>query len=172
MGAVVSELLAEALSRRRTALAQPAFRWTSPDMKPLVDRSDKEAVSAAMDGDDPDFCSRLLAHALSVFRAKGSDAFDGVGAKRFLAGRTGDCAAGALGRPADPAGRPDDDGRGRAITNRRRSRADGWSAEGSNRAEMAVEARIESLILAGRHILALAAEIRLLADFPCALDAR
>ena len=51
MGAVVSELLAEALSRRRSKRARPAFRWTSRDMTSLVDLSDKEAVYAALDAD-------------------------------------------------------------------------------------------------------------------------
>jgi hypothetical protein len=51
MGAVVSELLAEALARRRSSRARPAFRWTSRDMKPLVDIADKEAVYAALDAD-------------------------------------------------------------------------------------------------------------------------
>lgn len=52
MGAVVSELLAEALARRRRSSAtRPSFRWTSRDMKPLVDLSDKEAVYAALDAD-------------------------------------------------------------------------------------------------------------------------
>jgi len=49
MGAVVSELLAEALARRRSSRARPSFRWTSRDMKPLVDLLDKEAVYAALD---------------------------------------------------------------------------------------------------------------------------
>ena len=51
MGAIVSELLAEALSGRRSSRAPPAYRWTSRDMKPLVDLSDKEAIYAAMDAD-------------------------------------------------------------------------------------------------------------------------
>jgi hypothetical protein len=51
MGAVVSELLAEALARRRSSGARPPFRWTSRDMRPLVDLSDKEAVYAALDAD-------------------------------------------------------------------------------------------------------------------------
>ena len=51
MGAVVSELLAEALARRRSSRARPSFHWTSRDMKPLVDLSDKEAVYAALDAD-------------------------------------------------------------------------------------------------------------------------
>ena len=49
MGAVISELLAEALARRRSSSARPSFRWTSRDMKALVDLSDKEAVHAALD---------------------------------------------------------------------------------------------------------------------------
>jgi hypothetical protein len=44
MGAVVSELLAETLARRRSSRVRPPFRWISRDMKPLVDIPDKEAV--------------------------------------------------------------------------------------------------------------------------------
>ncbi len=51
MGAIVSELLAEALAGRRSSRAPPAFRWTSRNMKSLVDLSDKEAVYAALDAD-------------------------------------------------------------------------------------------------------------------------
>ena len=51
MGAIVSELLAEALARRRPSRARPSFRWTSQDMKSLVDLSDKETVYAALDAD-------------------------------------------------------------------------------------------------------------------------
>jgi hypothetical protein len=43
MGAVVSELLAEALARRRLARARPPFHWTSRNMKALIDISDKKA---------------------------------------------------------------------------------------------------------------------------------
>jgi hypothetical protein len=49
MGAIVSELLAEALGRRHSSGARPSFRWTCRDMKALVDISDKEAVHAALD---------------------------------------------------------------------------------------------------------------------------
>jgi hypothetical protein len=49
MGAVVSELLAEALARRRSPRPRPAFRWTCRDMKSLVDLADKEAVFAVLD---------------------------------------------------------------------------------------------------------------------------
>ena len=50
MGAVVSELLADALARRRTGRSrQPPVRWTSRLMNALVELSDKEAVHAALD---------------------------------------------------------------------------------------------------------------------------
>jgi hypothetical protein len=49
MGAIVSELLAEALARRRSTRTAPSFRWTSRNMKSRVDLSDKEAVYAALD---------------------------------------------------------------------------------------------------------------------------
>jgi hypothetical protein len=53
IGAVVSELLAEALARRRPSRARPPFRWTSRPMKALVDLTDKESVYAALDADQP-----------------------------------------------------------------------------------------------------------------------
>jgi hypothetical protein len=51
MGSVVSQLLAEALARRRPSRVRPSFRWTSRPMKSLVDLADKEAVYAALDAD-------------------------------------------------------------------------------------------------------------------------
>jgi len=51
MGAVVSELLADALARRRPSRSRLPFRWTSRPMKSLVDLADKEALYAAMDAD-------------------------------------------------------------------------------------------------------------------------
>jgi hypothetical protein len=51
MGAVVSELLAEALARRRSSRTRPSFSWTSRPMKALIDLADKEAVHAALDAD-------------------------------------------------------------------------------------------------------------------------
>jgi len=51
MGAVVSELLAEALARRSASRARPAFRWTSRPMNALVDLADKDAVYAVLDAD-------------------------------------------------------------------------------------------------------------------------
>lgn len=53
MGAVVSELLAEALAGRRPSRAKPPFRWTSRPMKALVDLGDNEAVHAVLDTDAP-----------------------------------------------------------------------------------------------------------------------
>lgn len=51
MGAVVSELLADALARRRASRTQPAFHWTSRPMKALIDLSDKDAMYAVLDAD-------------------------------------------------------------------------------------------------------------------------
>ena len=51
MGAVVSELLAEALAHRRPSRVRPSFRWTSRPMKSLADLTDREAVYAALDAD-------------------------------------------------------------------------------------------------------------------------
>jgi hypothetical protein len=52
MGTIVSELLADALARRR--LRSPherrAFRWTARPMRSQVDLADKDAVYAALDG--------------------------------------------------------------------------------------------------------------------------
>jgi hypothetical protein len=53
MGAIASELLAEALAGRRPSRARPPFRWISHPMKALVDLADKEAVYAALDADRP-----------------------------------------------------------------------------------------------------------------------
>jgi hypothetical protein len=47
MGALVSELLADALARRRQSRARTPFRWTARPMNALVDLADKEAVYAA-----------------------------------------------------------------------------------------------------------------------------
>jgi hypothetical protein len=49
IGAVVSELLAEALAGRRPSRAKPSFRWRSRPMKALVDLGDKDAVYAVLD---------------------------------------------------------------------------------------------------------------------------
>jgi hypothetical protein len=49
MGAIVSELLADALTRRRST--QTSFRWTARPMSALADLADKEAVYAALDAE-------------------------------------------------------------------------------------------------------------------------
>lgn len=51
MGAVISELLADALARRRESRVLPAFRWVSRPMRPLVDLTDKDALYATLDAD-------------------------------------------------------------------------------------------------------------------------
>jgi hypothetical protein len=51
MGAVISELLADALAHRRPSRPRQPFRWTSRPMKALVDLADKEAVYAVLDAD-------------------------------------------------------------------------------------------------------------------------
>ena len=51
MGAIVSELLVEALAHRRSSRSRPTFRWISREMRALVDLSDKEAVYAALDAE-------------------------------------------------------------------------------------------------------------------------
>jgi len=53
IGAIVSELLGEALARRRRSRARPPFRWNSREMRALVDLSDKESIYAALDADRP-----------------------------------------------------------------------------------------------------------------------
>ena len=54
MGAVVSELLADALSRRHARRVPSAFRWTARGMKPLVDLADKDRLFAVLDTDPRD----------------------------------------------------------------------------------------------------------------------
>jgi len=49
MGSIVSELLADALVRRRRSRDRARFRWTSRQMNPLVDLADKEAVYVRLD---------------------------------------------------------------------------------------------------------------------------
>jgi hypothetical protein len=51
MGAVVSELLADALARRRSSPRRPAFQWISRLMNARVNLADKDAVYAALDAD-------------------------------------------------------------------------------------------------------------------------
>jgi hypothetical protein len=49
IGAIVSELLAEALASRRPQRIKTSFRWTSRPMRALVDLADKDAVYARLD---------------------------------------------------------------------------------------------------------------------------
>jgi hypothetical protein len=51
MGAVVSELLADALARRRAPQRRASFRWISRPMNARVNLADKDAVYAALDAD-------------------------------------------------------------------------------------------------------------------------
>jgi len=51
MGAIVSELLADALKRRHAPQARQVFRWVSRPMNALVDMADKDALYAALDAD-------------------------------------------------------------------------------------------------------------------------
>ena len=51
MGAVVSELLADALARRREVRTCPAFHWIARPMRPLLDIADKDALHTALEAD-------------------------------------------------------------------------------------------------------------------------
>lgn len=52
LGRLISQLLAEALARRKTEKLPGKFQWVSRPMNALVDLSDKEAVYAALDRED------------------------------------------------------------------------------------------------------------------------
>ncbi len=53
LGRLVSDLLAQALSRLRSSRSvRPTFQWVSRPMKAKVDLLDKEAVRAAIDSVD------------------------------------------------------------------------------------------------------------------------
>jgi hypothetical protein len=58
LGRLISDLLAEALSRQRTKPPRHVFRWHAQDMRPLIDVSDKAAVQAVLDADDLEKLSR------------------------------------------------------------------------------------------------------------------
>ena len=49
MGRIVTDLLADALARRRRPADKQELRWTSRRMRALVDLADKEAVYRALD---------------------------------------------------------------------------------------------------------------------------
>jgi hypothetical protein len=52
LGKIVSQLLAEALARRKTPPELPNFQWVSRPMHALVVTSDKEAVYGILDRAD------------------------------------------------------------------------------------------------------------------------
>jgi hypothetical protein len=52
LGRIVSELLAEALARRKEPAKAPRLVWTSRPMHARVDLSDKEALYAVLDQDE------------------------------------------------------------------------------------------------------------------------
>jgi hypothetical protein len=52
MGKIVSELLADALSRRQQPAGTRQFKWISRPMGALVDLSDKDALYAALERDE------------------------------------------------------------------------------------------------------------------------
>jgi hypothetical protein len=49
VGALASELLAQALAKRQRAKAAPAFHWISRPMNARIDLADKDAVLDALD---------------------------------------------------------------------------------------------------------------------------
>ncbi len=51
LGRIVTDLLADALARRKGPAAEQQLRWTSRPMRALVDLADKEAVYKALDSD-------------------------------------------------------------------------------------------------------------------------
>lgn len=54
LGQIVSELLTEALARRKSGLAESlGFEWISKSMGARVDLEDKESVYAELDRSDP-----------------------------------------------------------------------------------------------------------------------
>ena len=62
LGRIVSDLLAEAVGRRRDhEPAAPGFSWTSRPMDARVDLADKDAVRAALDASEPSDRSRRRA---------------------------------------------------------------------------------------------------------------
>ncbi|MGI9303017.1 MAG: hypothetical protein ACR2RB_09955 [Gammaproteobacteria bacterium] len=53
LGALVSELLSEGLSRRRNSNpAPPPFHWNAKSMQAHVDLADKEALQSLLDEED------------------------------------------------------------------------------------------------------------------------
>jgi len=53
LGRIVSQLLADALSRRREQKGNADFTWISHPMKAMIDWNDKDALYAALEKDGP-----------------------------------------------------------------------------------------------------------------------
>jgi hypothetical protein len=53
MGMIVTELLAEALAQRKTSTGAVRLQWISRPMRALVDLTDKDALYAALDRQEP-----------------------------------------------------------------------------------------------------------------------
>jgi len=53
LGKIISQLLAEALGRRRKEFPQPRFQWIARPMRAKVDLADKQAVYAVLDRQEP-----------------------------------------------------------------------------------------------------------------------
>ncbi len=51
MGKIISQLLAEAIARRKVPSKPASFKWVARPMRALVDIADKEALYAALDRD-------------------------------------------------------------------------------------------------------------------------
>ncbi len=51
MGRIVTDLLSDALARRKGPVPAQEFRWTARPMRAVVDLTDKEAVYRALDVD-------------------------------------------------------------------------------------------------------------------------
>jgi len=52
LGKIVSQLLAEALSREKTPIEKTSFKWISQPMHARMDISDKEALYSALEEDN------------------------------------------------------------------------------------------------------------------------
>ena len=52
MGKIISQLLVEALTRRKSSTEMPSVRWASQPMHALVELADKDEVYAILDRDE------------------------------------------------------------------------------------------------------------------------
>lgn len=53
LGQIISELLAQALSKRKTGQGGEGFRWNSRAMRARINLADKEALYAALEESQP-----------------------------------------------------------------------------------------------------------------------